>query len=116
MKRGKDTTRPLYLISVVSRILDVHPQTIRMYEREGFISPKRVNRQRLYSDEDLERLNFIISLTKDLGVNKAGVDIILRMTNKIKALQDEIREIMKFLEDDVKMDFEKRIRRIFSEE
>src|SRR5512139_2090796 len=113
-KRDKDS--PLYMISVVSRMLEVHPQTLRMYEREGFISPHRINRQRFYSDEDIERLNLVIRLTRELGVNKAGVDIILRMKNRIEAVQDEMREMMRFLEDDIREDFEKRLREIFSVE
>jgi MerR family transcriptional regulator/heat shock protein HspR len=101
------------MISVVSRMLEVHPQTLRMYEREGFITPQRVNRQRLYSDDDIERLNLVINLTKDLGVNKAGVEIILRMRNRIEALQEELRDMMRFLEDDVRREFESKFRTIF---
>jgi MerR family transcriptional regulator/heat shock protein HspR len=112
-KQGKD--RPLYMISVVSRMLEVHPQTLRMYEREGFITPQRVNRQRLYSDDDIERLNLVINLTKELGVNKAGVEIILRMRNRIEVLQEELRDVMRFLEDDVRQDFESKLRAIFRE-
>jgi MerR family transcriptional regulator/heat shock protein HspR len=115
VKKG-DKSRPLYMISVVSRILEVHPQTLRMYEREGFVCPHRVNQQRLYSDTDIERLNLVIKLTKELGVNKAGVDIILRMRDRIESLQNEIKEMMRFMEDDVKNEFDRRLRRIFSEE
>lgn len=115
MVRKKEKDRPLYMISVVSRMLEVHPQTLRMYEREGFISPKRINQQRLYSDEDVERLNLIIKLTKELGVNKAGVEIILRMKNRLEAMQNEIREMMRFMEDEIRKDFEERLRRIFEE-
>jgi MerR family transcriptional regulator, heat shock protein HspR len=115
-RKREDTARPLYMISVVSRMLEVHPQTLRMYEREGFIIPRRVNRQRLYSDDDIERLNLVIQLTKEMGVNKAGVDIILRMRNRIEALQDEMREMMRFLEDDVRREFEEKIRSLYSEE
>jgi len=104
------------MISVVSRILEVHPQTLRMYEREGFVSPHRINRQRLYSDEDIERLDLVIKLTKELGVNKAGVDIILRMRKRLKALHNEMMEVMQFLDDDVRLDFAKRIQNILSEE
>ena len=104
------------MISVVSRILEVHPQTLRMYEREGFVSPHRINHQRLYSDEDIERLDLVIKLIKELGVNKAGVDIILRMRKRLKALHTEIMEIMQFLDDDVKEEFERHIQNILSEE
>lgn len=104
------------MISVVSRILEVHPQTLRMYEREGFVSPHRINRQRLYSEEDIERLDLVINLTKELGVNKAGVDIILRMRNRLKALHTEMMEMMQFLDDDVKKEIERHIQNILSEE
>ncbi len=116
VKKQQDKSGPLYMISVVSRILEVHPQTLRMYEREGFVQPHRVNKQRLYSDEDIERLNLVIKLTKELGVNKAGVDVILRMRNRIESLQKEMHEMMRFMEEDIRQEFEERLRRIFSEE
>lgn len=115
-KKHQDKSSPVYMISVVSRILEVHPQTLRMYEREGFVCPHRVNRQRLYSDEDIERLDLVIKLTKELGVNKAGVDIILRMRNRINALQDMVQEMMRFLDDDTRSTFERKIYEIFREE
>ena len=104
------------MISVVSKMLEVHPQTIRMYEREGFVTPRRINRQRIYSENDVERLNLVIELTKDLGVNKAGVDIILRMRSRMEAMQREIGEMMGRFDDDVREEFERRIRALFSEE
>lgn len=116
VRRRQDKSSPVYMISVVSRMLEVHPQTLRMYEREGFVSPRRIKQQRLYSDMDIERLNLVIKLTKELGVNKAGVDIILRMRDRIESLQNEINEMMRFMEDDIKYEFERRLRRIFSEE
>ena len=116
MKKRQEKGSPVYMISVVSRILEVHPQTLRMYEKEGFVCPHRVNRQRLYSDEDVERLNLVIKLTKDMGVNKAGVDIVLRMRKRIQAMQDEMAEMMRFLDSDVKRTFEKRMQKIFTEE
>lgn len=114
-RKKDDRNRPLYMISVVSEILEVHPQTLRMYEREGFVCPHRINRQRLYSDEDIRRLDLVIQLTKELGVNKAGVDIILRMRSKSEALQKEMVKMMGLLDDDVRKEFEKRLKRIFSE-
>ncbi|MCL0105765.1 MerR family transcriptional regulator [Thermodesulfovibrionales bacterium] len=111
MKR-EDKSSPLYMISVVSKILEVHPQTLKMYEREGFVNPHRTNKQRIYSDKDVERLGVVVRLTKELGVNKAGVDIILRMKDRINALQDEMHEVIQLLEDDIRPDFEKRLQRI----
>ncbi len=115
VRKRQDRQSPLYMISVVSRMLEVHPQTLRMYEREGFICPHRINRQRLYSDEDLDRLNLVIRLTKELGVNKAGVDIILRMRNQLAAMQNEMNDMLRYLDDDVRGDFEERIRKVFEE-
>lgn len=115
VRRRQDKSSPVYMISVVSRILEVHPQTLRMYEREGFVQPHRVNKQRLYSDEDIEKLNLVIKLTKELGVNKAGVDIILRMKNRMQSMQEEMREMMRFMEEDIRQKFEKRLRKIFEE-
>jgi MerR family transcriptional regulator/heat shock protein HspR len=115
VRRRQDKSSPVYMISVVSRLLEVHPQTLRMYEREGFVRPHRVNKQRLYSDDDIERLNLVIKLTKELGVNKAGVDIILRMRNRMQSMQEEMREMMRFMEEDIRREFEKRLRRIFEE-
>lgn len=116
MKRRQEKGSPVYMISVVSRILEVHPQTLRMYEKEGFVCPHRINRQRLYSEEDLERLNLVIKLTRDMGVNRAGVDIVLRMRKRIQAMQDEMAEMMRLLDDDVRRTFEKRLQKIFTEE
>ena len=116
INKRQDKSSPVYMISVVSRILEVHPQTLRMYEREGFVSPHRINRQRLYSEEDIERLDLVINLIKELGVNKAGVDIILRMRKRLKALHAEMMEMMQFLDDDVKEEFESHIHDILSEE
>ncbi len=112
----QDSSSPLYMISVVSRILEVHPQTLRMYEKEGFVSPHRINRQRFYSDDDIEQLDLIIKLIKELGVNKAGVDIILRMRKRLRSLHDEMMEMMQFLDDNVKEEFERHIQNILREE
>lgn len=113
VRRDKD--RPLYVISVVSEMLGVHPQTLRLYEREGLIRPRRVNNQRLYSDEDLERLSLILELTRGLGVNKAGVEIILRMREKIIALQKQIEEMLACLDAERREMFKERLREIMSE-
>lgn len=110
----RDRNQPMYLISVVAELLSIHPQTLRLYEREGLINPKRVNKQRLYSDEDIEQLRFIIELTRDLGVNKAGVDIILRMRQKMIAIQWEMEGMLRSLDEEPRRSFEQRIRKIFS--
>jgi MerR family transcriptional regulator/heat shock protein HspR len=111
MERDKDKDRPLYMISVVSRMLHVHPQTLRIYEREGFISPRRMGGQRLYSEADVERLGLILELTRDLGVNRAGVDIILRMRRRLEGLQSEVEEMLQAMEDDMRLEFRERMKR-----
>jgi len=112
----RDKSEPLYMISVVARMLHVHPQTLRIYEREGLVVPRRTKRQRLYSDEDVERLATILRLTRELGVNRSGVDIILRMRHRLEFLQREMFQMMRFLEKDIKEDFEEKIRRLMLEE
>src|SRR5512134_2631570 len=102
--RRRDKNEPVYLISIVSKLLDVHPQTLRLYEREGFIQPKRANKQRVYSDSDIEKLNLVLQLTRELGVNRAGVDIILRMRHRMEVLQQEMEEMMGFLDDEIRKD------------
>lgn len=113
--KERDRKEPLYMISIVSRMLNIHPQTIRLYEREGFITPYRTKRTRLYSQEDVERLAMIVRLTRELGVNRAGVEVILRMRHKLEVLQREIEEMMRFLEEDLRVDFMKRIKRLMEE-
>lgn len=89
-----------YTISVVAERFDVHPQTLRLYEREGLLQPSRTEgNTRLYTDEDIERLDLILSLTRDLGVNLAGVEIILNMRGKMDAMQRQIREFVKYVND-----------------
>jgi MerR family transcriptional regulator/heat shock protein HspR len=112
----EDRGEKLFLISVVSEMLHVHPQTLRMYEREGFVKPRRLAGHRLYSQSDVERLGFVLSLTRELGVNKAGVDIILRMRRRLQNLQLEVEDMMSHLEAQTRHDFEEKIRRLFSEE
>lgn len=82
---------PVYLISVVAKILDIHPQTLRQYEREGLITPGRTEgRMRLYSQRDIDKIKMILSLTREMGVNIAGVDVILQLKYEIEKLKTEI--------------------------
>lgn len=108
--------QPVFMISVVSRMLGVHPQTLRLYEREGLVTPQRTKRARLYSQEDVERLEMILRLTREMGVNRAGVEVILRLRHRLEVLQKEMDEMMQFLEEDLRSDFMKRIRKMFLEE
>jgi MerR family transcriptional regulator/heat shock protein HspR len=116
MTGSRDRKQPVFMISVVSRMLGVHPQTLRLYEREGLVTPQRTKRTRLYSQEDVERLAMILRLTREMGVNRAGVDIILRLRHRLEFLQKEMDEMMQFLEEDLRSDFTKRIRKMFLEE
>ena len=87
---------PVYLISVVAKVLSIHPQTLRQYEREGLIEPSRTDgRMRLYSQKDVDRVKMILRLTRDLGVSLAGVDVILQLKEKMdefEATIDELKE------------------------
>jgi MerR family transcriptional regulator/heat shock protein HspR len=87
-----------YTISAVAELYDIHPQTLRLYEREGLLAPSRsVGNTRLYADSDLERLEVILSLTRDLGVNLAGVEIILNMREKMDTMQREFERFFDYL-------------------
>jgi MerR family transcriptional regulator/heat shock protein HspR len=86
------------MISSVAEQYSVHPQTLRLYEREGLLKPSRSDgNTRLYTEEDLERLEVILHLTRDLGVNLAGVEIILNMRNKMEAMQNQIEDFVQSL-------------------
>jgi len=85
---------PVYLISIVSKILDIHPQTLRQYERENLICPSRSGgRIRLYSQRDIDKIKLILRLTRELGVNLAGVDIILRLKENVDSMESEIASL-----------------------
>lgn len=95
----KDPRMGAYMIGVVSTRYGVHPQTLRMYEREGLLRPSRTEgKTRLYSDEDLERLEFILNLTRDLGVNLAGVEVVLNLRRRMEEIQSEIERMAALLE------------------
>lgn len=85
---------PVYLISIVAKILDIHPQTLRQYERENLISPSRSDgRIRLYSQRDIDRIKMILRLTRELGVNLAGVDVVMRLKEQMETMEQEIAEL-----------------------
>ncbi|MBE0426760.1 MAG: MerR family transcriptional regulator [Nitrospirae bacterium] len=111
-----DKKQPLFVISVVAKMLDVHPQTLRLYEREGLITPYRTKRARLYSQEDVEKLAMILRLTRELGVNRSGVEIILRLRDRLEFFQREMEEMMNFLDEDVRRNFVERVKKILFEE
>lgn len=85
---------PVYLISVVSTMLDIHPQTLRLYEREGLIKPSRTDgRMRLYSQHDINKMKMILRLTRQMGVNLAGVDVVIQLKETMDSMQQEIDQL-----------------------
>ncbi len=94
MDRGK----PLYMIGVVADMLKLHPQTLRLYERKGLIRPTRtLGRTRMYSPEDVEEIARLVRLTRDLGVNLAGAEIILRMRRQMIEMQKQIADLLGYV-------------------
>jgi MerR family transcriptional regulator/heat shock protein HspR len=95
---AKARSKAAYMISAVAEQYQIHPQTLRLYEREGLLAPSRSDgNTRLYTDDDLERLEVILKLTRDLGVNLAGVEIILNMRQKTAAMQNQIEAFVSTL-------------------
>jgi MerR family transcriptional regulator/heat shock protein HspR len=100
MRKGK--SKGAYMISSVAEQYQIHPQTLRLYEREGLIKPSRSDgNTRLYTDEDLELLEVVLHLTRDLGVNLAGVEIILNMRAKMSEMQRQIEEFVTTLNQEM---------------
>ena len=90
-KRGKE----YFTISVVSSMFDIHPQTLRLYEREGLLCPERsAGNTRLYSRQDIEHLSTILNLTREMGVNLAGVTIIMDLLQKLREVQEEKQTLL----------------------
>ena len=91
-----------YMISVVAKSYGIHPQTLRLYEREGLLKPSRTEgNTRLYSEEDLRQLEVILNLTRELGVNLAGVEIILNMRAKMEQMQEEVSEFVSWAREEL---------------
>ena len=94
----KRKTRGGYMISVVAEMYEIHPQTLRMYEREGLLRPSRSDgNTRLYTDEDLERLEFILNLARDLGVNIAGIAIVLQMRERMEEMNSQMQSFVDYV-------------------
>lgn len=110
----KKTGKAYFMISAVAQKYNIHPQTLRLYEREGLLKPSRTEgNTRLYSEEDLEQLETILSLTRDLGVNLAGVEIILNMRRTIERMQAEVNDFMAYVKRElargIDQDWERRL-------
>ena len=98
VRKENQSGQALFMISAVAQRYDIHPQTLRLYEREGLLKPSRTEgNTRLYSQADLDRLETILTLTRDLGVNLAGVEIILNMRQKMDRMQREVNEFMAYV-------------------
>jgi MerR family transcriptional regulator/heat shock protein HspR len=97
-KRGKGA----YMISAVAEMYGIHPQTLRLYEREGLLKPSRTEgNTRLYTDEDLQRLEFILSLARELGVNISGIAIILQMRERMEIMQKQMQEFINYIQQEI---------------
>src|SRR5256884_7509375 len=98
----KRKSKGAYMISAVAEMYGIHPQTLRLYEREGLLKPSRTEgNTRLYTDEDLQRLEFILSLARDLGVNISGIAIILQMRERMEEMQRQIQDFVKYIQEEV---------------
>jgi MerR family transcriptional regulator/heat shock protein HspR len=105
-----------YTISVVAEMFEIHPQTLRMYEREGLIEPGRSEgKTRLYSDDDLERLGVILTLTREMGVNLAGVEVIIDLRQKLLKAVDRLTELEELLRSDAMEELRDQLRHVSPE-
>ena len=99
---AKRKSKGAYMISSVAEMYGIHPQTLRLYEREGLLKPSRTEgNTRLYTDGDLERLEIILSLARDLGVNISGIAIILQMRERMEEMQRQIQEFVQYMQQEV---------------
>ena len=99
---AKRKSKGAYMISAVAEMYEIHPQTLRLYEREGLLKPSRTEgNTRLYTEEDLQRLEFILSLARDLGVNIAGIAIILQMRERMEEMNRQMQEFVRFVQQEV---------------
>ena len=95
-----DRSKPVYMIGVVAEMLKVHPQTLRFYEKKGLVRPSRTEGQtRMYSEEDLEEMARLLRLTRDLGVNLAGVEIVLKMRRRMIEMQKQIEDLLAYVRE-----------------
>jgi MerR family transcriptional regulator/heat shock protein HspR len=102
MARRRRPSRQYLMISAVAERFEIHPQTLRLYEREGLIQPARsAGNTRLYDEEAIDRLETILTLTRDMGVNLAGVEVILNMRRKMERMQHEVNEFMEYVKHEL---------------
>lgn len=100
--RPRKKARVGYMISAVAELYKIHPQTLRLYERVGLFKPSRSQgNTRLYTDADLERLEVILTLARDMGVNLAGIEIILNMREKMQKMEEQMQQFIRFVQDEL---------------
>jgi len=98
----KRKSKGAYMISAVAEMYGIHPQTLRLYEREDLLKPSRTEgNTRLYTDEDLQRLEFILTLARDLAVNISGIAIILQMRERMEEMQRQIQDFVKYIQEEM---------------
>jgi MerR family transcriptional regulator/heat shock protein HspR len=98
----KRKSKGAYMISAVAEMYEIHPQTLRLYEREGLLRPSRSDgNTRLYTDEDLERLEFILSLAREMGVNMAGIAIVLQMRERMEEMNRQMQSFVNFVHNEM---------------
>src|SRR5215475_12436137 len=101
MSAKRESRRAAYMISAVAEQYQLHPQTLRLYEREGLLKPSRSEgNTRLYTQDDIERLELILNLTRELGVNLAGVEVVLNMRQRMEEMQREMQEFIEYIEQE----------------
>jgi MerR family transcriptional regulator, heat shock protein HspR len=99
---AKRKSKGAYMISAVAEMYEIHPQTLRLYEREGLLKPSRTEgNTRLYTDEDLERLEFILNLARDLGVNIAGIGIVLQMRERMEEMNRQMQSFVEYVRSEM---------------
>jgi MerR family transcriptional regulator/heat shock protein HspR len=107
--------RGIYSIGTVARMFDIHQQSLRLYEKQGILVPRRTaGKTRMYSKRDVEKLEIILNLTQEMGVNLAGVEIILRMRSQITRLQDQMRELIQRMREHLDHEYEEKLRELES--
>ena len=106
----EDLDTPLYMIGIVAQMLSLHPQTLGLYEKEGLVVPGRSQgNTRLYSDRDVERLRSILHLTRDMGVNLAGIEIIIRMRDQMDQMQREMGDLMIYIKEEIRKELSEKL-------
>lgn len=96
---SKKSNKRFYMISAVSSMYNIHPQTLRLYEREGLLKPSRTEgNTRIYTEEDLKKLELILNLSREMGVNLAGIEIILNMREKMEKIQKEVNLLLEYIQ------------------